>query len=111
MPNHTDTAETPGQDSSRAATTAKESVKETAKVTRLNRIANEVAGRAAKRVSDMTGSTKFLQLSLTDEITRGKVADQASSVGRHFTCVDDHPPSKTQSPYAARPVLVLLPTP
>jgi hypothetical protein len=50
MPNHTDTARTPGQDSSGVATTAKESVKKTAKATRLNRIANEVAGRAAKRV-------------------------------------------------------------
>jgi hypothetical protein len=41
MPNHTDTEDTPGQDSSNAATTAKE--------TKLDRIANEVASRAVKR--------------------------------------------------------------
>jgi hypothetical protein len=38
----------------------------------------------------MTGSTKSLQLSLIDEMTRGKVADQPSSVGRHLTGVEDH---------------------
>jgi hypothetical protein len=41
MPNPTDTDETPGQDSSDAATTTKE--------TKLDRIANEVASHAVKR--------------------------------------------------------------
>jgi hypothetical protein len=40
MPNHTDTADMPGQDSSGAATTASE--------TRLDRIANDAASQAAK---------------------------------------------------------------
>ena len=41
MPDHTDTEETPEQDSPGAATTAKE--------TKLDRIANEVASHAVKR--------------------------------------------------------------
>ena len=46
MPKHTDTADTPGKDNTGTATTTRETGKET----RLNRIANEVAGHAAKRV-------------------------------------------------------------